>query len=56
MKYWISLLMFIAITLLLVGCEEAGDDYISDIINTYIVESIESPDETLDFSDSRRSF
>lgn len=51
MKYWISLLMFIAITLLLVGCEEAGDDYISDIINTYIVESIESPDETLDFSD-----
>lgn len=51
MKYLISILMAIFASFLIVGCEEEAEDYAADIINTYIIESIEFMGETFDFSD-----
>ena len=50
MKYLISLLLVISTTLFIGGCEEEAEDYAADIINTYIVESIEYMGETFDLS------
>ena len=51
MKYLIRLLLATSAALLIIGCEEEAEDYAADIINTYIVESIEFMDETIDLSD-----
>ncbi|MBT4034940.1 MAG: hypothetical protein HOB84_14335 [Candidatus Marinimicrobia bacterium] len=51
MNNLLKLLIIMPIALFVLSCEEETPDYAADIINTYILESIEFMGETLDFTD-----
>jgi hypothetical protein len=51
MKYLFGFLLVTGSTMLIGGCEEETQDYIADIMNTYMVESIQFMGETFDFSE-----
>jgi len=51
MKNLVKLLIILPIALFVLSCEEETPDYAADIINTYILESLEYMGETYDFTD-----
>ena len=51
MNNLLKLLIIMPIALFVLSCEEETPDYAADIINTYILESIEYMGETFDFTD-----
>jgi len=51
MRNLLNLLIILPMVFVVLGCEEEAPDYAADIINTYIIESMEFMGETIDASD-----